>query len=418
MASLLLFSLAVFATLQFDLDWAVFQGESDSSRVEFYYGVPFDQLAFQPGPDGLVALFTVSTELKGIDVQFSESGTINKRARIKSFQDAAQHQRTFVDQFSINAPPGTYEVKVTIADSLNQGTIIDTLTVPDFAAHPALSSIQLAVALLRDTATGRLVVVPNPGRRFGSDARKLCAYLEGYGLIPDSGSYEFRYHLVDVLSKDTIVRSAPIVRKKSGAKASITLELGIDSIQDGSYLFGVTLTDHSNNRTVTTARQFTIGSTAPSPRPYTFQPSPQEEKYYRKLEFIATPKELAYYNSLSDSGKVAYLAWFWSKHNLTEFVRRMETAEGRYRSGRTSGINTDRGRVYVRYGEPDAVERKTMEMEIKPREYWYYYQLGYTFVFIDTRGDGNYRLAWTNSPDEPATGLENLLTPEEIDQFR
>lgn len=418
MLSLLLLSLTVFGTLQFDLDWAVFLTENDSGRVEFYYGVPYDQLTFQPGTEGIFALFTVATEMNGIDVQFSESGTINKRARVKSFQEAVQHQRTFVDQFSIVAPPGSYQVRVTIADSLNQGTIIDTVNIPDFTSHLALSSIQLALALLRDTATGRLVVVPNPGRRFDPRAQNLFAYWEVYGLLPDSGNYQFSYLLLDLATKDTVVRSRPVVRKKSGAKATVTLELGIENLAEGSYLFVVNVTDLSNDQTVNAHQQFTIGSPAPILRPYTFQPSPQEEKYYRKLEFIATPKELACYNSLSDTGKMSYLAWFWSKHNLAEFVRRMETAEGRYRSGRTSGINTDRGRVYVRYGEPDAVERKTMEMEIKPREYWFYYQLGYTFVFIDTRGDGNYRLAWTNSPDEPATGLENLLTPEEIDQFR
>lgn len=418
MMILVLLSLSLPGALQFDFDWAVFQGPADSARVEFYYGVPYDQLTYQSTGEGLVSRFEVKMEMNGQDNQFSESGAIKKRARLGSFQEAAQSRRTFVDQFSIIAPPGRYEVRVTIADSLQEGVLVDTITVPDFTSSPSLSSIQIAFRIMEDTATGRFVAVPNPGRRFPPETQNLFVYFEGYHLIPDSGSYEVNYYLFDSNMKDTFVRSAPLIRKKSGVNTALTLKLNIDSIAEGSYLFTAHLTDLSTNQTATTTSSFTIGSTPPLQSPYMFQPSPKKERYYRQLEYLATPKELAYYQSLSDSGKDAYLAWFWSKHNLSEFVRRMETAEGRYRSGRTSGVNTDRGKVYVKYGEPDAVERKTMEMEIKPREYWYYYQLGYTFVFIDTRGDGNYRLAWTNSPDEPPTGLENLLTPEELDQFR
>lgn len=415
---LVLLSLSLSGALHFDFDWSAFQGPDDSARVEFYYGVPYDQLAFQSTGEGLVSLFNVRMEMSGLDNQFSESGTIKKRARLGSFQEAAERRRTFVDQFSIIAPPGRYEVRVTIADSLKNGTLVDTITVPDFTSSPSLSSIQIAIRIMEDTATGRFVAVPNPGRRFPPETQNLFVYFEAYHLIPDSGSYEVSYYLFDSNMKDTLVRSAPLIRKKSGVNSAITLKLNINSIAEGSYLFTAHLTDLSTNQTATTTSSFTIGTAPPLLTPYLFQPSPKEERYYRQLEYLATPKELAYYQALSDSGKDAYLAWFWSKHNLGEFVRRMETAEGRYRSGRTSGVNTDRGKVYVKYGEPDAVERKTMEMEIKPREYWYYYQLGYIFVFIDTRGDGNYRLAWTNSPDEPPTGLENLLTPEELDQFR
>jgi GWxTD domain-containing protein len=152
--------------------------------------------------------------------------------------------------------------------------------------------------------------------------------------------------------------------------------------------------------------------------PYQLQIGPREEKYYRELQYVATPREVEYYNKLSPEGKEAYLAWFWSKHNLSEFVRRREVVESRFGTARTSGIKTDRGKIYIKYGEPDAVERKTMEMDVKPREYWFYYQLGLTFIFVDLRGDGNYRLAWTNSPDEAETGLEYLLTPEEQNQYR
>jgi GWxTD domain-containing protein len=146
-----------------------------------------------------------------------------------------------------------------------------------------------------------------------------------------------------------------------------------------------------------------------------------ERKYYGELDYIATGLELQHYKTLGDSSKEQYLAWFWGRRgraSLTEFARRMETAKQRYSTARTSGIKEDRGRIYVKYGEPDEVERTVIEVDRRPREYWKYYGLGYTFVFIDLRSDNVYRLAWTDSPDIPITGYEKYLTEDELELFR
>ncbi len=416
--------------LQFYVDWSTFHHAGDSSRVEFYYGVPYDQLYFQPLDEELVALFNVTLAMKGLTNQFSETGTIRKRARVRSFQEAVTGQRLFVDQFSVIAPPGTYQIQVNVTDTMKSGTVVDTITVPAFNQNLTLSSIQLASGLIKDTITGKIAIIPNPPCRFPfTDRLKVYLYFEAYGLVPDQNNYETRYILLTATTGDTILSSPPIARQKTSATTALTLELTLDSIKPGDYKLALQLTDKSSNKTTTAEKRFTIRDETPAaPTHYTLTQSLQESllkdlpesarHYYNEIQYLATPRELAYYHSLSDSGKTAYLAWFWSRHNLTEFVRRMETVEKRFKTARTPGVKTDRGRIYVKYGEPDAVERKTMEMEIKPREYWFYYQQGLTFIFVDLRGDGNYRLVWTNSPDEPSTGLENQLTPEEINQFR
>ncbi|MEO0004723.1 MAG: GWxTD domain-containing protein [candidate division WOR-3 bacterium] len=412
---------AAFDSLRFDFDWALFHHKGDSARVEFYYGIAYDQLNFQEIEDYLTAFFNVSFEMNGLDNQFRESGTIQKRARIRSFQEAAATQRTFIDQFSVIASPGLYEVKVTVFDSVHSGMVIDTIRVPNFNEGGALSSIQLGSGIFTDSTTGGFAVIPNPGRRFLSgERRKIYAYFETYGLKPDSQDYQVRYHLIKTNRRDTLLSSAPIPRRKTAWKGAVCVELTIDSLMPDSYLLVIDVSDASSNQILHGERELTIASTIRATgdhQPYQFTITPREERYYRELQYIATPGELAYYQTLSDSGKEAYLAWFWSRHNLTEFVRRMETAENRFKTARTPGVKTDRGRIYVKYGEPDAVERKTIEMEIKPREYWFYYQEGLKFIFIDLRGDGNYRLVWSNSPDEPSTGLEHLLTPQEQEEF-
>jgi GWxTD domain-containing protein len=277
---------------------------------------------------------------------------------------------------------------------------------------------------LTDTAKGVVSVIPNPTHRFSDQGLEaLYVYYEGYNLSPDSEVYQVRAAIIRSRGgkPDTVVETPPLVRPKHGTSVAYAMGVSVAGVEPGAYTLGLELTDVAAKRSVTAGRDFVLGSTAPQAAaaiPGLDSLSPLERKYYDQIQYLATPNQLAYYEALSETGKSAYLAKFWSVRNLAEFSRRMETADGKYRQLKVAGYNTDRGRIYVKYGEPDAVEQKVIETETRPREYWHYYNTGYTFVFIDIRGDGNYRLAWTNAKEEPKTGYESYLTIEEQDQFK
>jgi len=266
-------------------------------------------------------------------------------------------------------------------------------------------------------------VVTNPTHRFPDKGLEaLYVYYEGYNLSPDSETYRVRAAIFRSRAgkTDTVVATQPLARPKHGPNVAYALGMSVAGVEPGAYTFGLELTDVATKRTATASQDFVFGSVAPEPTagPGLDTLSPLERKYYDQIQYLATPGQLGYYKALSDSGKLAYLVKFWGVRNLREFGRRMETADGRFRQPKVAGYNTDQGRVYVKYGEPDAIEQKVVEAETRPREYWHYYATGDAFVFIDIRGDGNYRLAWTNAKDEPKTGFESYLTIEEQDQFK
>lgn len=419
---------ALTGALDFSVDWWAFRAGGDSSRVEFFYAIPYDELLYTQSDSGLVAEFSVQTELAGLDNDFREAGTIRKRARIRSFQEAFAARRSFVDGFSITVPAGTCRFRMTVAETSSAGSTAgtreDTLRLEGFKTGLALSSLQIGSTALTDTVTGAVSVIPNPSHRFperGMDA--LYVYFEGYNLSPDSNSYRVRAAVLrNRLGKpDTVVKTPPLSKPKHGMSVAYALGVSMAGVEPGVYTLGLELTDVATKQSVSGTHGFTIGSATPEPVAAGLSRqdlSPLEQKYYDQIQYLATPNQAAYYKALSDSGKLAYLAKFWDTHNLTEFARRMETAEGRFRQAKLSGIKTDRGRIYVKYGEPDAIEQKVIETETRPREYWHYYGTGYVFVFIDIRGDANYRLAWTNAKEEPRTGFESYLTVEEEEQFK
>jgi GWxTD domain-containing protein len=421
--------LALTGGLDFGVDWSAFKAGGDSSRVEFLYAIPYDQLLYtQAGDSGLVAEFSVGLELAGLDNSFRQDGTILKRARIRSFQEAFAARRNFVDGFSVTAPPGTYRFKIALAETSDagqtEGVREDTIVLKGFNDGLALSSLEVGSTALTDTATGTVSVLPNPMHRFPAQGLEaLYVYYEGYNLSGDTNTYRVRAAIFrDRAGKpDTVVKTQPLSKPKQGTVVAYALGLSVAGVEPGAYTLGVELTDVATGRSVTAGRDFVLGSDAPEVTvtdPTLDSLSPLERKYYDQIQYLATPKQLAYYRALSEAGKSAYLAKFWAVRNLAEFSRRMETADVKYGHLKVAGHDTDRGRVYVKYGEPDAVEQKVIETETRPREYWHYYNTGYVFVFIDVRQDANYRLAWTNAKEEPKTGFESYLTVDEQEQFK
>ena len=58
------------------------------------------------------------------------------------------------------------------------------------------------------------------------------------------------------------------------------------------------------------------------------------------------------------------------------------------------GWQTDRGRVYMIYGEPSEIERFPNETNTKPYEIWHYNEIegGVVFIFGDITGFNDYQL--------------------------
>jgi GWxTD domain-containing protein len=58
----------------------------------------------------------------------------------------------------------------------------------------------------------------------------------------------------------------------------------------------------------------------------------------------------------------------------TEYASKLNDVSKKYGTGTTPGYRTDRGRIYLKYGVPDKLERVPNEKEAFPYEVWYYYE--------------------------------------------
>ncbi len=63
---------------------------------------------------------------------------------------------------------------------------------------------------------------------------------------------------------------------------------------------------------------------------------------------------------------------------------------------RMEGWRTDRGHIYVRYGEPDYMVEEPFSLSHHPYQVWQYTRISPNrrFVFVDENEDGDYRLQY------------------------
>ena len=77
---------------------------------------------------------------------------------------------------------------------------------------------------------------------------------------------------------------------------------------------------------------------------------------------------------------------------MNEFYMRVDYAIVQYRTvSEVNGAATDRGKIYIKYGEPDDIERSYSDQG-QILEIWKYRKFNKEFVFSDVSGLGNYSL--------------------------
>jgi GWxTD domain-containing protein len=126
---------------------------------------------------------------------------------------------------------------------------------------------------------------------------------------------------------------------------------------------------------------------------------------FRYAQYLSTDQERSLFSQLTaEEGMREFLANFWAEIEAgrmgrepisrVDYLRRVATANQRYRAFNREGWQADRGRVYIMYGEPDQVDRFPMQESAKPYEIWYFYQIenGVEFVFVDRTGFNEYIL--------------------------
>ncbi len=421
--------------LEFEFDYAQFGFDSSSNYLEIYYS--FDQSTLTAASADSI-LYTKAE----LSILISDSATgqviVDKTWSVENPVLSSPNTRNnLIGLLGFVLSEGSYKCIVNGADALKPGvnkTINEFITVKPFLHHVmSLSDIQLASAIIQDSQNKESIfykntyeVTPNPTSVFGEGQPVLFYYSELYNLPQIDVDEGIRLEQLLINSRGQLVN---LKRKDLNRVASSRVEVGrimANKLPTDTYTLILNLIDSISNQGVSSSKRFFIYNPSIvyydtlqqqiSPVLSTQFGAMSEEELddlFEKASYIATETENDQYEALTTiEGKREFLYNFWKARDdypaddfnqtYSSYMKRVEESNLKFRSISKEGWKTDRGRIYLIYGEPSEIERYPNQIETRPYEIWNYHNIegGVFFIFADIFGFSDYQLVHSNKRGE------------------
>ncbi|CUU04571.1 GWxTD domain-containing protein [Candidatus Thermokryptus mobilis] len=374
----------------------------NESRVDLYVQVPYEFLQFTKGDNYYSAKYEVTVSIftpKGKLV--TEKGWTHE-VKTNNFNETISRAYWDVSSSFIKLPLGDYKISVQVID-------LDTkrgfrkegfVTVRNFTKNPiTMSDIMMvsSVKIENETKT----IIPNISKTITSTNQNFYLFFEVYNNTDKDDSINITYKINRIKKKKKIesinVYSGGATEFVKPGKNSIIVEVKNPNLGFGDYVIFVEARLKSNSD------NYSIAQTPFLVRWHEFPELISDlDKAIEQLVYIAKPEEINYIKSAQDEAeKERRFLEFWRKKDPTPNTLKNELMEEYY--GRVKyanehfshyieGWKTDMGMVYIIFGPPSSVDRHPFDIDSKPYEIWYYYEINRRFIFLDETGFGDYRL--------------------------
>lgn len=334
--------------------------------------------------------------------------------------------------------PGEYNIEYEFVDLNNLGDTIQfvqDIEVYDWRKAPFFSDIQL-IESLRKTSEQKLFaksgyeMIPRLMPYYNVESQRLIAYVELYNanLYDDLPKFAIRYYLrdnfngrrLDDYTVTKVYQNVPVL--------PLIVNLNIKELGSGNYTFVIEFLDNEEivlkkrelifDRFNPTFEDLTIDYTQTIVDPRFFEYLTDDSIYYflESLTPISSQADISQIYKLIASKDLElakkYFQSYWIRTDSRQptdawikYKKLVVQIELEYGTSLMPGFKTDRGRVLLKYGPPNAKIQRPNEPEEFPYEIWQYYKIdnfsNRRFVFYNPMVVGNeYVLLHSDMPGE------------------
>lgn len=402
------------------IDIAQFYQSQTSTNCEIYYSMPINELNFKEIGGKFTAEFPII--LKIIDESTNELFEEDLQKTVNVSDPDAKEEFSDIQRVVLTSGR-TYNITLEVLNRLGETLKAETTIVSkEWNEGLMLSDIQVSHTLLNTFEENRFVknsykLIPFPRRIFDKNRYLLASYCELYGIEEDS--ILITYIIEGVKDREDTVYNE--YYEVLSDKMAIPMIFNVLGYPPGVYNFKIIARDEnevtiaSNSFSIKEIEEITVATIPDS-----------IIDYASFINYLATPREINELNSLPREGKILFLLKFWGRRDpdpgtreneaLNEFVRRVKYSDinfsvgGKGRKGRF----TDQGRIYIKYGAPDDIVRRTFQIESEPYIIWHYFGTDDWYIFMDRGISGEYELIFSSEEGEPTDpSWRSLILPED-----
>ena len=413
-------------------DFANFRYDHESNYLEFYYSFNQSQFNLIQSDDQFIGAAILHLQVKSAA---TNELIINYRWKnpIIATDTLNDQPMTAVQGFQL--PFGQYIASITCYDE-NKPTSNDSIEFNINADIPfnslAISDIQLSTEITQIPKDDNnmfykntLQVIPNPSRIFGLGLPIAWLYLETYNLF-DIKSDSFKLTTLVFNTVGNPVKEITRTKKKVNETGVEAIKINCSDLPSGAYLITCTLSDAEDTAiSVASTKRFYIynpqiaaanieaRNSSMINNEFAIMTEIDIDREFEIAKYIAFPQEKDQYKNLTTlEAKRIFMMNFWNNRDIDDdpninlykekFRAAVKQVNMTYRTGQREGWKTDRGRIYIIYGQPDEIDRHPSDMDSKPYEIWYYNNLdgGSIFVFVDRSSMGDYILVHSTYRNE------------------
>ena len=406
--SILTFS-GLFANVNFSIDYAVFQSKN-KPYTEFYLSINGSSLGYAMiTQDGDQELFQANVEMtylieKGTEVIAFEKFQIN--SPLYNQEEIANNPIALLDLKRLSFPAGEYTYTIIAKDLVNQSTAEATGTIKTSSNEPAsmqLSDIQLGNGIKPTISKNQFSkvgydILPNVSHNYIRENNKLSGYFEIYNankLLGDSADYFIDISIRDAVNEKLTGNLRAIKRLKATNITAHIQPFNIEKLPTGSYEFIVECRNRNNEVIQSQKVQFfrlnpdlknldevTIEGTFVD----TIRNTALLAEYIKSIRVISQENEKTWADNQLKYAELEfmqrYFLNFWRIRNQLDpgiewegYKRKLALVDEKFGYGGVKGYQTDRGRVYLQYGAPNAVQDVRYDSDNHPYSIWQYYKL-------------------------------------------
>lgn len=376
--------------------FSTFDKDDGHPVARAYVQIVNDNLTFVKTDSGFEAEVQIELFLTKEDQDFVFNRTISKKIFVADYGETNDNDHLNTMYSEVPVDSGKYEAVVTVTDKnsnkqLSQKQVLSVNAPGPEDARFELSDILFFSEYKTDEQGNITGFEPELTGNFSGAGDFVYAYLNSYS-FDDADSIFIRYSVKD--NQGAIIQQNNYVLPKEKGLQEHFIRLNRYYFSRSVYTLEVAANVQDQWTTRTNSFAFF----------WRYAPNSKQDldMAIEYLKYIGRDDSIKYYRKKSFEEKRDYFQRFWSKRDpnpdtkenelMIEYYRRINFSNENFSATGLAGWLTDRGRIYVKFGQPDEVERHPFEANSYPYIIWRYYGIHKTFLFIDRSGFGDYEL--------------------------
>lgn len=381
------FEMSIFRT--FNMDRA-------TPRIDVYIELIHDDLTFvrNEAQNRYEAKFETVIAVYDEDENQVTSRIVNNDVYVQDYDLTNSREERLQLSRSLDLKEGSYILKVRVTDLISKQVLNRNLEFEIFDTQDqdiAVSDLLFLNELETDSSGNVISVKPRVRENFSRADDNFYIYLNVYSKkVPTDLTLKYSF----MTSKEEVEYDSTVTSHVTKPVTSHIFKVDKRLLAGNSYRCVVEVENDEDDTEIARYLSFYWVTTPETGEDISLA--------IQQMRYLGIPDSIDQYEDAPYPEQRRFFEKYWAARDpnpdtamnelMVEYYQRVNLANREFSNFNEGGWLSDRGRILIKFGQPDDIERHPFEIDTYPYEVWRYYALRKIFVFADRTGFGDYRL--------------------------